>query len=234
MSSSLGLTPTQLTYSEPAQWRQVIRQALADARCASPAFLTKDMQANQTVTVQIAIQERVRPASGKAQWWDIPPIINVPVMLPRGGGYSQTLPLKKGDQGMLVFCDACFDNWWLNGQDAAPKAYNASAPSGTQQQLEVRRHHVHDCGFWPGMWSQNNLLPNYSADSMQLRTDDGTTTVLDISQTGVAVTGTGGLSSAQPLMTHAWQVWFTTYVLPHISTGVIPPQPSTTGILTAE
>jgi hypothetical protein len=189
-SSPIGLTPSQLNYAEPSQWRQIVRQALDDVRCASPGFLVEDMSTTtQTVTVQVAIQERVRPASGPAQWWDVPPITNVPVVLPRGGGFAFTLPLKKGNEGLLVFCDTCFDNWWLNGQNGAPPAANVSTPSGSQRQFEVRRHYHHDCGFWPGMWSQPNVLPNYSADSLQIRTDDGTTTVVDVAQGGVTVTG---------------------------------------------
>ena len=94
---------------------------------------------------------------------------------------------------MLVFCDTCFDLWWHNGQAGAPLAQNASmlgltAPSGSQRQLEVRRHHVHDCGFFPGMWSQPNVLSDYSTDSLQIRSDDGDT-VIDVSEAGVTVTG---------------------------------------------
>lgn len=200
----MNLTPTQVNYAESAQWKQSIRQALADTRCASPAFLTDDISTDQTVTVQIAIQERVR-TSGGAQWWDIPPITNVPVMMPRGGGYSMTLPLKKGDQGLLIFCDTCFDTWWQNGQENAPPAQNPApwpfpVPSGSQTQLEVRRHHVHDCGFFPGLWSQNNLIPNFSTDSLQIRRDDGTA-VIDISNSGVAITGSNVKLQADDLAT---------------------------------
>ena len=173
-----GLTPSQLNYAESSQWKQIVRQALDDTRCASPGFLVEDMDAvHQTVTVQIAIQERVRPQSGAAQWWDIPPIVNVPVVLPRGGGFSFTLPLKKGDKGLLIFCDACFDLWWQNGTGGAPKAYNAASPSGSQKQLEVRRHYVHDCGFLPGMGTQKDLLDDYSTDSLQIRSDDGSVVI---------------------------------------------------------
>lgn len=227
-----GLTPAQVNYADPSQWRQFMRQSLDDVRCASPGFLVEDMNyEKQTVTVQIAIQERVKPGAGPAQWWDIPPIVNVPIVLPRGGGFSFTLPLKKGDQGLLVFCDACFDNWWVNGQGSAPPAANVAAPSGSQRQLEVRRHYVHDCGFLPGMWSQNNVLSDYASSSMQLRADDGAA-IIDVSENGVSILAHGG--TVQPLMTKAWQTWFTTYVLPHITTGVIPVQPSSTMILEAE
>jgi hypothetical protein len=136
--------------------------------------------------VQIAIQERVRTATGP-QWWDVPPIIKVPIIVPRGGGYSMTLPLKKGDEGLLIFCDTCMDNWWANGQTNSPVAQNTGVSSGSQKQNEVRRHYIHDCGFLPGMWSQKNLLTDYATDSLQIRTDDGTV-ILDLSGTGVAIT----------------------------------------------
>src|ERR1700733_5561995 len=127
------LTPSQVNRAQSEQWRQIVRQSLNDVRCATPAFLTEDMNADtQTVTIQIAIQEQVRTNAGP-QWWDVPPIIMVPVVLPRGGGYSITLPLKKGDEGLLVFCDTCFDFWWVNGQNNSPKPANGSS-SGSQIQ----------------------------------------------------------------------------------------------------
>ena len=261
---AFGLTPAQVNAAPSAQWRQMIRQALTDTRCATPAFLVEDMGATtapQTVKVQIAIQERVRPPQGPAQWWDVPPIVNVPIVVPRGGGFSITLPLKEGDNGLLIFCDTCFDNWWANGQTNSPAAHVAAdkvAVSGSQIQNEVRRHYVHDCGFFPGMWSQKDLLSNYSTDSLQIRSDSGAT-VIDVSAAGVVITGplvslsngagvtagtaagafnlkaaevtAGNGGTTQPLMTQAWQQWFTTYVLPHISTGVIPAQPDTTTVL---
>lgn len=243
-----GLTPSQLNSSASAQWKQIIRQSLADVRVSTPGFLVEDIKAGaQTVTVQIAIQERVRPRSGKAQWWDIPPIVNVPVLLPRGGGYSVTLPLKKGDEGLLIFCDTCFDNWWVNGQNNSPPAHTdpaTQAASGSQRQLEVRRHHVHDCGFFPGMWSQPNVLTAFSTTSLQIRRDDSSA-VIDVADKVVTVSGNLKVALAAPevdvtdgqggtptfLMTAAWQTWFTVNVLPHITTGTIPVQPLPTTVL---
>jgi hypothetical protein len=173
------LSTSQVNRSQSEQWKQIIRQQLADTRCASPAFLTEDMDpVTQTVTVQIAIQEQVKTNAGPV-WMDIPPIIMVPIIVPRGGGWSLTLPLSKGDNGMLIFCDTCFDFWWTNGQ--------TNSDSGTQKQNEIRRHALHDCGFLPGMWSQQDVLDDYSTDSMQLRSDDGST-VIDVAGSGVTIT----------------------------------------------
>lgn len=230
-----NLSLAQLNYADTAQWKLLIKQAMADARMASPAFLTEDMPAGaQTVTVQIAQQERVKVPTGSA-WWDVLPIVNVPVQMPRGGGYSITVPLKKGDEGLLVFSDTCFDNWWRSGQANAPKAANVTAPSGSTPQFEVRRHWVHDAIFIPGVWSQPNVLSDYSTDSLQIRSDDGQT-VIDVSETGVAITAStvtaanGG--DTQVLVTDAFYQWFVVEFLPTTSyMGPLPPANSITTIL---
>ena len=230
-----NLSPEQVLRAQSAQWRQIVRQALDDTRCASPAFLTEDLDpATQTVTVQIAIQERVRTNKGPA-WTDLPIIIKVPVVLPRGGGFSLTLPLKKGDEGLLVFCDTCFDFWWKNGRTNSPVASGKTAPSGTQRQNEVRRHYVHDCGFIPGMCSQPSNLSAYSATSMQLRSDDGST-VIDIAAGVITVTGArvavnastsatvtspavsvkAASGTPQFLVTADWLAWYTANIQPFL------------------
>lgn len=235
------LTPEQLVASSTSVWRQILKQYSADHRSAVPAFLAEDMDvATQTVTVQIAIQERVRTQTG-AQWWDLDPVQFVPVVMPRGGGFAQTLPLKKGDEGLLIFCDNCFDNWWVNGQNGSPPAQNTNTVSGSQTQREVRRHHFWDCGFIPGMWSQPNVLSDYSADTMQLRTDDGSVYV-ELADSAVniqapaVVAGNGG--TALPLVNDNFYQWFVTDLVPFLTglgyTGAPVPVNSETTVLKGE
>jgi hypothetical protein len=187
---------------------------------------------------------------------DIPPIIKVPVVLPRGGGFSFTLPLKKGNEGLLVFCDTCFDLWWKHGQSSspAPTLPAGTSSSGSQRQLEVRRHHVHDCGFIPGMCSQPNVLSNYSTTSAQLRSDDGTA-IIDVANSGITVTAVNVAVNAstaaqitspnahinafggvpQSLVTADWLLWFTTDIYPFLVskgyTGPAEPVDSQTTVL---
>ncbi len=225
----LQLTPSQVNWAQTAQWKTILQQALADARFASPAFAAEDMDTvTQTVTVQIALQERVR-TSGGPQWMDVPPIILVPVVLPRAGGWALTMPVKKGDEGLLVFCDACMDLWWANGQtNSPPPTYpTGAASSGSQRQNEIRRHHVHDCGFQPGMVSQPNVLSNYSSISMQLRSYDGST-LIDLSSNGVAAVSSTAVSLSAPavhaanggtpqaLINDTFYQWWTTEIFPFL------------------
>jgi hypothetical protein len=242
-----SLTAAQVNRDQSAQFLQLIKQAMAKARVAIPAFLTDDMDpATQTVTVQIAIQELVRTTNGPA-YMDVPPVVFVPIGVQRAGGFSSTLPLKKGDEGFLVFFDACVDFWWTNGQGSSPPPTmpKGAQASGSQRQNELRRHYVHDCVFMPCLWSQPNLLPDYSTDSAQLRADDGTAFV-DVAENVVTVSGADlvaveapsvtlstGTGATQFLATAALETWLVTSVLPFLmSLGYTGPPPPTNSVTT--
>ncbi len=52
---------------------------------------------------------------------DIPIIPNVPVIFPNSGGASLTMPVKKGDGCLLIFCDTDIKNWLLGGDGVKPQ-----------------------------------------------------------------------------------------------------------------
>jgi hypothetical protein len=166
------LTPSQINAAQSEQWKAALRQAVVDLRVAVPGIIQSFDAVGQTATVQIAIREQVRTNSGPDDV-TVAPIYKVPVVLPRAGGFSLTLPMKAGDECLLVFADASFDLWWQRG--------------GVQNQFEIRRHDVTDCFCIPGPWNQQRLLSNYSTTSAQLRSDDGTV-IIDVAETGITVT----------------------------------------------
>ena len=139
---------------------------------------------------------------------------------------------------MLIFCDMCIDAWWQSG--------------GIQNQLEVRRHDLTDCGFFPGIYNQQRLLSAYSTASLQIRSDDGQT-VIDVSESGVtitcravtvnasssvaliapAVTAKQSGGSPQTLMTDAWEEYWVENILPFLqSKGYSGPTPPTNSLTT--
>lgn len=186
-----SLSPEQLTFAETAQWKTILRQALVDLRVCIPAIVQSFDPQTQVVSVQVAINELIRFPTG-AQWRSIPPINNVPVCLPRAGGFSLTLPLEQGDEGFLVFCDTCIDLWWQNGGQQPggqqpPVEGGSTAPIFQPNHEWRRRHDISDCGFFPMGWSQPRVLSNYSSDSAQLRSDDGNV-IVDVAEAGVTVT----------------------------------------------
>lgn len=182
MSNTPTLFPTQLIFSDDAAVKALLRQKLFDLRVAAPAIVKEFDAVKQVVSVQIAMAELVQFPNGP-EWTAINPIFNVPVVLPRAGGFTLTMPIAPGDEGLLVFTDTMFDMWWVNGGQQPP----AGAPL-TQTLHERRRHDLTDCFFIPGCWNQTRVLSSYSTDSAQLRSDDGTVTV-DMDETGITLTG---------------------------------------------
>ena len=151
------------------QWACMMRTAI-------PAYVLSFDPDAQTVTVQIAIKEIVlkpppsttaTPSPGVTQNIPtdvpVPQIEDVPIIMMRVPGWSLTFPIVEGTECLLIFGDACIDGWWQNG--------------GLNPQADRRRHDLSDAFALFGPWSQPNRIPNYSTDSVQLRSDDLTVLV---------------------------------------------------------
>ena len=123
-----------------------------------PGIIQSFDAAAQTVTVQPALREKML-ADGDESWIDIPLLVDVPIVIPRAGGYALTLPIQAGDECLVVFGDMCMDGWWQSG--------------GVQNQVECRRHDLSDGFAIIGVWSQPRVIPGYSTGSAQLRNDAG-------------------------------------------------------------
>lgn len=177
-NSPAAATPQMLNYSETAQWKDILRQAITELRVSIPAIILEFDASNQTATVQIALREVVRTPTGP-QNVAVYQIQTVPVMFPSAGGFSLTLPLAPGDEGFLLFCDCCIDLWWARG--------------GVQNQLERRRHDLHDCGFYPGGRSAPRALSGYSGESARLTKDDGSAYIELTAAGGVNVVAPAGV-----------------------------------------
>lgn len=129
-------------------------------RVACPGIIQNFNPTEQTVTVQLTLREEISDYDYNKQWVDIPLLLDVPIVIPRAGGYCMTMPIKQGDECLVVFGDMCIDAWWELG--------------GIQNQLEKRRHDLSDGFAILGVWSQPRTLKNYSTDSCQIRNDNGT------------------------------------------------------------
>lgn len=90
---------------------------------------------------------------------DLPLLVDVPVIFPRGGGCTLTFPIKAGDECLLIFSDRCIDFWWQNG--------------GVQEPVDPRQHDLSDAFAIVGPQSQAKKISGISMTGAQLRTDDG-------------------------------------------------------------
>lgn len=129
-----------------------------DMRVAIPGIIQSWDKATQTVTVQPAIREKVANA-GSENEMAIPLLVDVPVIMPRAGGYSLVFAPQAGDECLVVFGDACIDGWWQSG--------------GVQSQVESRRHDLSDGFAILGCWSQPRK-PAIPDSGCRLQNDTGT------------------------------------------------------------
>lgn len=144
---------TEMFRSMGDSWKSILR-------VACPGIIQSFDVETQTVTVQLALREHINKPDLTKEWVNLPLLLDVPIVIPRAGGYCMTMPIKQGDECLVIFADMCIDAWFTYG--------------GIQNQMEKRRHDLSDGFAILGVWSQPNKIENYSADSCQLRNDKGT------------------------------------------------------------
>lgn len=110
-----------------------------------------------TVNCQVMINRVV--ANG--QEITIPPLVDVPAQFPHAGGFCITVPIKAGDEGLVIFSSRCIDGWFASG--------NASKP------LDNRINDLSDGFFIVGCNSVPNKIPDFYHDGVSMQTDDGST-----------------------------------------------------------
>lgn len=136
---------------------QQIQQNQLNLHTALPAKVVSFNPSKQTVTLAVQIKMQLADGNGA----DIPPLVDVPVSFPRGGGFAVTFPLKAGDEGIAIFSERCIDGWWQNGTASTP--------------LDFRLHDLSDAMFIPGICSVPKTIKSFFNDGLSMQTLDGGT-----------------------------------------------------------
>lgn len=144
--------------------KAAFRARQADIRTACPGIVVDYDAPTQTATINLAV--RLPDVNGVPQ--ELPPLSDVVVKWPRGGGFFATMPLQPGDTGLLVFCEADFSGWRQSGE----------VSDATQE----RRHGLYPY-FLPGGADDTKPLVSASADHMVCGQDGGP--VIRIKSTGI-------------------------------------------------
>jgi hypothetical protein len=168
----------QRTHDVIEQGRRAQDNIAIDTRVACPGIIQSVDYAAQTVTVQLALRERL-VKDGKVEWTDIPILPDVPLFVYSGGGYCMTMPVQPGDDCLVVFGDMCIDAWWQSG--------------GVQNQIEKRRHDLSDGFAIVGFRPQTKTVSGYSAGSAQLRNNAGTA-YIEIAGDTINIHAAGGVN----------------------------------------
>ncbi|EEW1780760.1 phage baseplate assembly protein V [Escherichia coli] len=147
--------PTQSQIGGEQQTAQAIADSVStQMRVAMPGIIQSFDPDAVTCTVEVALRGIVGDGST-----ELKPLVDVPVIFPRGGGCTLTFPVKEGDECLLLFADRCIDFWWQSG--------------GVQETVDPRQHDLSDAFAIVGPQSQARKISGISTSAAQLRTDDG-------------------------------------------------------------
>ncbi len=141
-----------------AQLAQAIMSAM---RVSIPGIIQSFDPDAVTAVVQPAIKGSERDESGAEVSVNLPLLVDVPVVFPRGGGCTLTFPVKAGDECLVIFADRCIDFWWQSG--------------GIQEPVDERMHDLSDAFCIVGPQSQAKKIGGISTSAVELRSDDGET-----------------------------------------------------------
>ncbi len=148
------------------QGRQVVSPDLAELfqlmleggakkiNSAMPGIVKSFDSSKQTVTVQIAISQRI---GDKTQTY--PLLVDCPILILSGGPARMTMPIAAGDPCLVLFCDRDIDNWF-SGQDH-------TVPPQTE-----RIHDLSDGIALIGIRSQATFLSDYNGSDAEIRLGD--------------------------------------------------------------
>ena len=133
-------------------------------RTSLPGIIVGFDAATQIARVRPACRMKVNIGDG-VKHVDLPVIENVPVVLPfaQGAGLLLTLPIKPGDECLIVFADRAIDYFVERG---------GIQNTDTSAQPDVsysRQHHLTDAICIPGIISNPQAVPEYSTTHIEMR-----------------------------------------------------------------
>jgi len=116
----------------------------------------------QTITAKIAYKKTYLE-DGKRVLIDYPLLVDCPAVVLSGGAFSVKMPIKKGDECIILFNDRAIDTWFTSGQVT-------NLPSS-------RLHSLADGIALVGLRSLNRSLDGYSSDKMIVGDDSSKLTL---------------------------------------------------------
>lgn len=158
-----------------------IDAVMSELHVCLPGRIEKYEHTKQRAQVKPLLRRNYR--NGEIQ--EMPVIAGVPVVFPRSGGASFTMPVKRGDGVLLLFADRSLDSWLLSGGSVTPD--------------DRRKHDISDCIAIPGLYSFSDTSPQDNNDDVLLQYAGGEFRILpsgEIKMNGATVTSGGDVVTA--------------------------------------
>lgn len=131
----------------------------------------------QTATIQPSIKKTYVDDDGNdVDIINLPVITDVPIRFPKSNKFSISFPLETGDEVLLIFAEQSLDTWHEYG--------------GIQKPDDLRRHAMEDAFAIPMGYSQQNLIPNFPTENLEIKLNDGSGSISIAPDGTVSIVGT--------------------------------------------
>lgn len=108
-------TLSQILGDQERSYNQFADDIISKLYCALPAIVESVNFENQTLEASpVTIMKRTNDA-GMVTDFKLPLLVDVPFQCYKGGDYSITVPVKQGDECLIIFTDVDFSAWFQNG-----------------------------------------------------------------------------------------------------------------------
>ncbi|NLU42214.1 MAG: hypothetical protein GXX08_08420 [Firmicutes bacterium] len=143
--------------------KAVVDNKLDDLHTAIPARMEEIDLQRMRASVTLLRKRRVSPDSEPQP---VPPILEVPVLLPKGGDFIIRPPIRKGDTVLVVFSERALDYLLVDGTPQDPKF--------------ARRHAIDDAIAIPGLMHQaeSQLPAEHSKDLLIFHREKGSKIIM--------------------------------------------------------
>lgn len=152
-------------YDHNVDFEEVFRAALdglmRQYRFAQPVIISTDGDGH-TAGAQPSVKGQIVAQDGTISTVKLPPLNDLPIHFPGGGGIVSTHPVKAGESALAITASRSIDAWHQQG--------------GVQNPVSDRMHHLADSVLIPGFRPDPEKLPNVSTNSHQTRSLDGKVT----------------------------------------------------------
>jgi hypothetical protein len=134
------------------------KNIMSQMYCALPAIVDSVDFTNQTITAKPVTIMKYTNDSGVVSDFQLPILQDVPFQCYKGGGYSITVPVKEGDECLIIFTDVDFSAWFQNG--------------GFQYAEHSFIHSYTNAMAIIGFSSEVNAIPDYNPNAVEIRNTD--------------------------------------------------------------
>lgn len=145
--------------TQDQQLREMIERAMSQLNTAMPGVIKSFNTANQTATVQPGIKLKWANGDGTFTYYEMPLIVNVPLVFPCAGGFAVTLPVAVDDPCLLIFSQRSIDNWLQLGGVQPPE----------QNTQGARHHSLTDAMAIVGIAPYNASWGSWNAGGIEVR-----------------------------------------------------------------